>query len=201
MSVPLPPRNPDGSYTTPPSPMMIDADGANGQSSPPVYAPHGYEPEPLDWLANAGGPGNWYGVVTDAHGQPVIQKPTDPMPGAYVSATSYRHKGFTRTDPRAYVDANAVIYIVLPSHWRNAVRPVVLGCKAKVHDTRTGKEVFAAVLDFGPRSKLGEASIACARFFGVPSSPKNGGTEEKRFLYTFWPGVAAEGYELQPAIS
>lgn len=194
----LPPRNPDGSYTTPKAGMMIDADGANGQSSAPVYAPVGYKPDPLDYLANAGSPGNWYGVVT-TNGKPVVQKPTDPAPGAYVSATSYMHKGFPRTDPRAYVDANAVIYIVLPGHWRMQAKGVVLGCRAEVTDTKTGKKTAAVVADFGPKAKLGEASIACARFFGIPSSPKNGGTEVKRFIYQFFPGEAATGFELQPA--
>src|SRR5215204_5129858 len=62
-NIPLPPRNADGSYTTPPAGMSIDADGANGQTrGVPVYAPRGFTPAPLDFLANAGGPGNWFGV-------------------------------------------------------------------------------------------------------------------------------------------
>lgn len=200
--IPLPERNSDGSYTTPKAGMAIDADGANGQSSAPVYAPAGYSPAPLDYLANAGGPGNWYGVVTNnrkSSGTPIIQKKGDPAPGAYVSATSYMHPGMDWRDPRAYVDANAVIYIVIPSHWREQAKGVVLGCRAEVLDTKTGKRVQAAVLDFGPKAKLGEASIACAREFGVNPSPKNGGTEVKRFIYTFWPGEAAPGFELIPA--
>lgn len=200
MRVPLPKRNSDGSYSTGKIPMAIDADGANGQSSLPVYAPKGMPS--LDYLANAGGPGNWYGVVTDtgkATGNPVVQEDTDPAPGAYVSATSYEIPGFARLDPRRYVDANAVRYIVLPGHWRIEAKGVVLGCRAIVRDTKTEKTCEAAVLDFGPRSKLGEASIACARFFGIPSSPKNGGTEQPRFIFQFWPGEAAPGYELQPA--
>lgn len=195
--VPLPKQNSDGSYTSPPAGMAIDADGANGQSSLPVYAPVGMKA--LDYLANAGGPGNWYGIVTDEAGRPYIQRSEDPCPGAYVSATSYMHKGYSRRDPRAYVDANAVVYIVLPGHWRMQAKGVVLGCRAEVHDMKSGRTVQAAVLDFGPRAKIGEASIACAREFGIPASPKNGGTEEKRFLYTFWPGEAAPGFELQPA--
>lgn len=200
--IPLPPQNPDGSYTTVPSPMSIDADGANGQTSAPVYAPKGYEPDPLDYLANAGGPGDWYGVVTDtghADGKPVKQGADDPAPGAFVSATSYEVPGFSRTDPRRYVDANSVIYIVLPGHWRMEAEGIVLGCRATVFDTKTERFVEAAVLDFGPKSKLGEASIACARYFDVPSSPKNGGEERDRFIYQFFPGEAAEGFELQPA--
>lgn len=200
MRIPLPKINHDGSYTTEKSKMAIDADGANGQTSKPVYAPKGMES--LDYLANAGGPGNWYGVVTDngePNGKPVIQKKGMPAEGAFVSATSYEFPGFSRGDPGRYVDANSVIYIVLPGHWRAEAKGVVLGCKATVTDTKTGKKCIAAVLDFGPKSKVGEASIACARFFGVNPSPKNGGTDEKRFVYQFWPGIAAVGFDLQPA--
>lgn len=204
MRIPLPRMNADKSYTTDAAGMAIDGDGANGQSSPPVYAPAGMPS--LDFLANAGGPGNWYGVVTDtgkASGRPVVQKPGDPKPGAYVSATSYEHAGLSRANPLRYVDAYRVPYIVLPGHWRAEARGVVLGCRATVTDTKIGKVIEAAVLDFGPRSKLGEASIACARFFGVPSSCKNGGTDQRRFIYQFWPGVAAVVlgtiYPLRPA--
>lgn len=206
-NVPLPPRNPDGSYTTPPAGMTIDADGANGQTGGvPVYAPSGYQPAPLDYLANAGGPGNWYGVVTDTgkkDGKPVKQQPTGPAPGAYVSATSYRWPTLARVDPLAYVDAASVPYIVIPGHWRALAIGVVLGCRATVKDLVTGKILEASgVLDFGPKAKLGEASIACAKYFGIPASPKNGGTSEKRFVYTFYPGVEAVingvTYQLQP---
>jgi hypothetical protein len=174
--------------------MAIDGDGARN-----IYGPPGTSP--LDYLANAGHPGNWYGVVTDngqPNGDPVIQGPDDPYPGYYVSATSYKHADFERKDPRAYVDSNAVPFIVLPSHWRKAVAGVVLGCKAQITDTETGIMLGAVVADFGPKAKTGEASIAAAKFFGVPHSPKNGGTDEKRFNYQFWPGIAAEGFELQP---
>ncbi|HYF34107.1 MAG TPA: hypothetical protein VD994_02365 [Prosthecobacter sp.] len=206
-NVPLPPRNADGSYTTPLAGMMIDADGANGQTNGvPVYAPKGYTPAPLDYLANAGEPGNWYRVVTDTgkkDGKPVKQDANGPAPGAYVSATSYRWPQLARIDPLAYVDAAGVPYIVLPGHWRALAIGVVLGCKATVTDTKTGKVLNASgVLDFGPKAKLGEASIACAEFFGIPSSPKHGGTSEKRFIYTFFPGVPATikgvKYQLQP---
>src|SRR5689334_23941912 len=206
-NVPLPPRNSDVSYTTAPRGMTIDGDGANGQTGAvPVYAPAGFSPAPLDHLANAGKPGDWFGVVTDTgdpDGEPVKQNANDPAPGAYVSDTSYRWPTFTRVDPRAYVDAASVPYIVLPSHWRRLAVGVVLGCKATVEDLKTGKVLTAAgVLDLGPKSKLGEASIACAEFFGIPSSPKNVGTSEKRFIYTFFPGVPAVingvTYQLQP---
>src|SRR5689334_13067996 len=206
-TVPLPARNSDGSYKTKPAGMMIDADGANGQTGGvPVYAPKGFTPAPLDFLANAGEPGNWFGVVTDtgrADGKPVKQNASGPAPGAFVSATSYRWPTLARIEPLAYVDAAGVPYIVLPGHWRKEAVGVVLGCKAIVEDIRTGKILDAAgVLDFGPKAKLGETSSACAEFFGIPSSPKTGGTSEKRFISTFFPGIPAviKGvtYQLQP---
>jgi hypothetical protein len=201
MRIPLPSQNPDGSYTTERAGLQIDGDGANGQSSLPVYAPDGMKS--LDYLRNAGGPGNWYGVVTDtgkANGNPVVQKKGDPCPGAYVSATSYEFPGFSRGDPFRYVDANKVPYIVLPSHWRAEARGVVLGCKAQIEDTHTGNIIEAVVADFGPKAKLGEASIAAANPFGVPSSPKNGGTADLRFRYTFWPDVPAEVMDVRYAL-
>ena len=115
-NIPLPKPNADGSYTTSPAGMAIDADGANGQTGGvPVYAPKGFTPAPLDFLANAGGPGNWFGVVTDTgeeDGRPVKQNASGPAPGAYVSATSYRWPTLARIDPLAYVDAAGVPYIV-----------------------------------------------------------------------------------------
>src|ERR1700739_2474595 len=70
----------------------LDGDGANGQfGGPPCYAPASFSGRTLDILANAGHPGNWFGVVTDTGtktGTPIIQGPTDPCPGAFVSATS-----------------------------------------------------------------------------------------------------------------
>jgi len=190
MNVPLPKRNPDGSYTTRDAGMAIDGDGGYRTYGPPGT-------QPLDYLANAGAPGNWWGIVT-VNGVPHKQLHGDPYPGYYVSPTSYEHDGHLKTDPRRYVDSESVIYIVLPSHWRKEAKGVVLGCKAHVLDRRTGKTADAVVADFGPRAKLGEASIACAKYFGIPSSPKNGGTAEKRFIYTFFPGIAADGYELKP---
>ena len=193
MKIQLPPRNSDGSYTFVAG-MAVDADG-----SPRAYGPPGTKP--LDNLANAGQPGNWWGIVTDTgtpEGEPVVQKQCDPFPGYYVSSTSYRHEGFPQRDPRAWVDSENVIFIVLPSHWRKEAKGVVLGCLAKIRDKKTGNACNGVVADFGPVGKLGEASIAAAKFFGLDPSPKHGGTSEKRFEYTFHPGIAAAGFKLKP---
>ena len=193
MRIPLPIRSSDGSYEFKAA-MAIDGDGANGASSAPVYAPAGFTPSPLDFLANAGAPGNWYGIITDdgeASGEPIRQGQRDPAPGAFISATTYEYAGYDRTDPNRYVDANAVPYFVIPSHWRAEAVGVVLGCRGTIMDIDTGAILECVVGDLGPRGHAGEASIAVARFFGVPSSPKNGGTDEARFLYTFFPDIPA----------
>lgn len=160
--------------------LMVDADGSSR-----AYGPDG---KGLDYLANAGHPGNWWGVAT-VNGVPVIQGPHDPAPGFYVSTTALRNAGYPPTDPRAYQDSELISFIVIPSVLRNLVAPRVLGCKARVTDTKTGKMVDGIVADLGPDDKMGEASIATATLLGVNPDPKHGGISEPRFLYEFWPGV------------
>src|SRR6185436_16558384 len=83
--------------------MNIDGDGA-----PNCYSP---DNKGLDYLANAGKPGNWYGIVTDSNGNPIIQGPNDPYPGFYVSPTALQDKSKNRTDPNRYVDSTKIRYI------------------------------------------------------------------------------------------
>lgn len=160
--------------------LTVDADG-----SPRAYGPDG---KGLDYLANAGHPGNWWGIATDAKGQPYIQGPHDPAPGYYVSTTSLRNAGYPPSDPRAYQDSEKVPFIVIPSPLKLKLVPRVLGCKARITDTKTGAIVNAIVGDLGPSDHLGEASIAAANALGINSDPKHGGCSEPRFLYEFWSG-------------
>src|ERR1700739_1998894 len=88
------------SRTTFTAAARLDGDGANGQfGQPPCYAPASFTGKTLDVLANAGRPGNCFGVVTgtgEQHATPVVQGPQDPCPGAYVSATSLHLPGTGR---------------------------------------------------------------------------------------------------------
>lgn len=167
--------------------MTIDADGGRR-----TYAPPGSGLKALDYLANAGYPGNWWGLVT-VNGKPVIAKS-----GYYVSPTSYERKEYSRSNPERYLDPETEFFAVFPGPMRRLVKHVVLGCRVIVQDMVTGKSKEGVAGDAGPATHLGEASIAYAEYFGIPSSPKNGGTDEARFKYLFFPGVAASGYELQP---
>ena len=109
----------------------LDGGGANGQcGEPPCYAPSTYLGSTLDVLANAGDPGNWYGVVTDTgneDGDPIVQNATDPCPGAYISTTSLNLLDkdgnlLPSSSPFRYVDSATVPFIVvppiIPARWR-----------------------------------------------------------------------------------
>lgn len=161
--------------------MTIDADGA-------YRAYHRDNARALDFLANAGRPGNWWGIATDKGGKPVIQGPNDPAPGYYVSPTAYMHRGYPKTSPLAYLDSETVRFVVIPGPLKKMVPPKFLGCHARV--TYNGKTVDAVVGDIGPATHLGEGSIALAQALGIPSNPKTGGVDAGVF-YEIWPGRPA----------
>jgi hypothetical protein len=95
------------------------------------------------------------------------------------------------------LNADVDRYIVVPLQVPRMVGPVVLGCRAVV--TYQGKSVEAVVGDLGPRTRLGEMSIACAEALGIDSNPNTGGVDTPTVHYALWPGVAAQGYVLQPS--
>lgn len=155
--------------------MSIDADGC-----PTAYSPVGSGLSSLDYLENAGKPGNWYGLVTK-NNEPVVQDKNDLAPGYYVSPTALTDRNKKNIDPRCYVDSNTVPYIAIP--------PELIKLGVKLGDfcwvSYAGKECGAIVADIGPRYKVGEGSISLAKKLGIPSSPKNGGTVAHVLYYVF----------------
>lgn len=89
----------------------MDADGA-------FRAYHPDNRLGLDAIQHAGYPGNWWALATDngkPSGHPVVQGKTDPAPGYYVSMTALFHPGNPNEhDPRRFVDAASIPYVVLP---------------------------------------------------------------------------------------
>jgi hypothetical protein len=162
--------------------LDIDADGA----------PHAYHPDGrsgLDYLGNAGRPGNWWALVTDngePSGRPIIQGANDPAPGFYISTTSLEDPNWEREDTRRYVNAEAINFIVLPGRLGLGAE---LGDLAVVIHPETGVHVYAVYADVGPANKIGEASIALANAIGIPSSPKTGGIGHG-IGYIVFPGSA-----------
>ncbi len=140
--------------------MAIDADG-----SPHAYAGVGQQAfrralglpdiQPLDYLANAGSPAKWWGIVTNERGVPIVQGPNDPAPGFYISPTSLVNRAYLAKDPRRYVDSEKVPYGALES--------------------------AAIVGDVGP--KPGEGSIALAQALAIPSNPRAGGVDQEVVSY------------------
>jgi hypothetical protein len=150
----------------------------------------------LDYLANAGAPGNFYGIVTDKSGTPIVQGPTDPAPGYYVSPTSLANPSLPETDPRRYVDSTTVNYVALPPMAMRA-----LGAKkgdfVLAVNWKTGAMAGAIFADVGGDSHdLGEGSIALAAALGIPGTPKGGGSEE-RVVYVVFAGTS-RGFPSDP---
>ena len=175
--------------------FSVDADGA-----PTCYAPAGSGLLALDYLANAGRTGDWWGIVIDSNGDPVIQGPHDPAPGYYVSATALFDPSRGLSDPHRYVNSEEVPYVVMPPELR--AHGVYLGDVAWV--TRAEHSCGAVVADVGPRGQLGEGSIALARALRIPASPKHGGVTHGVEWLIFpgsrrgWPRTPAD-VELQAA--
>lgn len=102
------------------------------------------------------------------------------------------------------LNAYAESFIVVPPSIIKGVVPVVLGCKARVLYRKTGIYRDAVVGDVGPRTKIGELSVALAKRLGIPHNPNYGGESDFRLvLYEIWPGIPATvdglDYQLQPS--
>src|SRR5262249_30613601 len=122
--------------------LAVDADGC-----PSAYAP---DDSGLDHLANAGHPGNWWGLVTDngrPDGEPLKQTATDPQPGFYISTTALVDPTRHMVDPGRYVDAAKVPYLSLPPE-------IFSQCGAHLGDVAVvdygGNRCGAVVADVGP---------------------------------------------------
>ena len=162
--------------------LAIDADG-----SPRAY--HPTDRLGLDSLSHAGHPGNWWALVTDNEktgGTPVIQGTTDPAPGYFVSTTAlYDRTNTNPRDPRRYVDAEKIPYVVLPP---KALHYASLGDFATVVNLKNRKVSAAIVADVSaPNLPVGEGSIALAESLAIDSSPRHGGQDEK-VVFVIYPG-------------
>jgi hypothetical protein len=125
--------------------MDVDVDGA-----PNAYGPAG---KPiLDVLINAHylehADQKIVGYLVDNKQRPILQGPEDPFPGFYISQTAFADVGNQdERDPRAYVDARKINYVV---RGRQASRRgVKVGDFVAVYSRKTHKAVFAIVGDTG----------------------------------------------------
>jgi hypothetical protein len=158
--------------------MAIDADG-----HPCAYGPND---SGLDYTANAGYPGNWWGVVTDVNGNPIIQGPSDPCPGMYVSTTSLYNSTYAITNPNRYVHSGNVPYYVVPNSLKT-MSGLYMGDVGYIYNTQNGLGSFAILADIGPSGKLGEGSMQLAQRLGINPNPKTGGTSSPIIYYILFP--------------
>jgi len=158
--------------------MAIDADG-----SPRAYGPNNTG---LDFTANAGSTGNWWGVVTNSNGNPIVQGSGDPYPGMYVSTTSLINSSYASTNPLRYVNSETVPFIVLPSAV-TSLGGITLGDIVYVYNTTNGQGCYAVFADGGPAGKLGEGSIDLANQLGINSNARTGGTSSAIVDYIVFP--------------
>jgi hypothetical protein len=165
--------------------MDVDVDGA-----PRAYGPPGRDT--LDYLRNAHSMGVLsapvVGYMTEdapPH-RPIVQGTNDPAPGYYVSQTAYEDDSVDdEHDPRRYVDATKISYVVLG----NAARKMGarLGDFVTVYSKRTHRSAFAIVGDSGNPSG-DEGSLHLLQALGYPF--RNGKTyavEHPEVVIRFYP--------------
>jgi hypothetical protein len=165
--------------------MAIDVDGAPNAYHPPTLRhPISGRPPGLDDLRNAKSGKGWAGVVVGRDGKPIVQGPSDPCPGFFVSQTALGDHSRLITDPRRYVDAVAVPYISLPPQFEHFAG---LGDLAVV--LRGSTSCGAIWADIGPSHRIGEASPAVAASLGLYRGNPNDGHEAADVVYALFPGT------------
>jgi hypothetical protein len=162
-------------------PLAVDGDG-----HPECYHAQG-SPPGLDYLANAGSPGNWWGIATDSAGEPYVQKGSDPAPSFYVSTTALVDGEWPASSPNKYVHSGTVPFIVLPSSPQFSSSQA-LGDLAMCFNDATGKLSWAVYADIGPANQIGEGSMALADALGIASDPKSGGTSKETVAMIYFAG-------------
>ena len=155
--------------------LAIDADGA----------PNAYNADDtgLDYLFNAGQPGQWDGIVEDEDGNPVVQGPDDPFPGYYISCTSLFDRTKQHRDPARFVDATQIPYVALPGDLAERTGRAwgILSWSSTSEPANILIAIFADVGAFG------EGSIALAENLGIRSDARRGGSPGGIF-YLVFPG-------------
>jgi hypothetical protein len=144
--------------------MDVDVDGA-----PNAYGPPG-KPA-LDDLINAHdlerADHRIVGYLLDNKQRPILQGPRDPFPGYYISQTAFADVANpNERDPRGYVDARDINYVVRGDEARR--RGVKVGDFVAVYSKKTHKAVFAIVGDTGNPTG-NEGSLHLLQELGYPS--------------------------------
>jgi hypothetical protein len=143
--------------------MDVDVDGAPNAYGPP-------DKPALDTLLDAHylnrADQPIVGYLIDGDNRPILQGPGDPFPGYYISQTAFFDRNNpNERDPRRYVDATRINYVVRGDEARQ--RGVKVGDFVSVYSKRTHKSVFAIVGDTGNPTG-DEGSLHLLQALGYP---------------------------------
>jgi hypothetical protein len=164
--------------------MDVDVDGA-----PNAYGPPGKPTMDVlhDATALEGDRREIVGYLTEKDGHtPVVQGPNDPFPGYYVSQTTFQDPNNSNDrDPRSYVDARKINYVV---RGREAERRgVQVGDFVAAYSVRTHKAAFGVVGDTGNPTG-DEGSLHLLNDLGYPfRDGKNDAVEHGEIVIRFYP--------------
>jgi hypothetical protein len=154
----------------------------NGDGSPHCY--HSDDSQGLDYLANAGSPGNWWGVFTDDDDVPVMQSIYHPAPGYYISTTALVNPELPPDHPDAYIDSERYPFNVVPGNFGLGWK---LGDLGFCYNTNNENNMYCCTADIGPKTHLGEISMLLAKCLGIRPDPKNS-RADSGILYVVFPG-------------
>lgn len=186
----------DGYYFV--SDLQIDLDGSPRAYHPSDRRRPDNNSQALDWLTSVN--------VNDLHGIQG-QNAIGPMPGYYVSGTTYEDPTKAVNNAARYVDSGTIPYIVLTSRFpESSAHPRAgNGDCAVVVNLRTWRWSTAIFADVG--RAVGEASLKLAQNLGfdptvspnTPIPPKvMAGISRKEFFYLVFPGTRV-GFPLSEA--
>jgi hypothetical protein len=171
--------------------VRIDADGA----------PNAYHPQDigLDYLANAGYPNTtwWRSVlVPDPFDDSrALVRAKGPFAGYFISKTSLAMNGVPDTDPRRYVDATVIPYMVFPTLWLPFKGSGFVGDfgYAKSMDGKYASPAILGDSGGGKDARLGEISVRLAELLGAGvASPRTGPLNPMgELLYAVFPGSSS----------
>lgn len=112
--------------------------------------------------------------------------------GYFLSRTTLEDESRQGTDPRAYVNAATVPYLVFPGHFRKLLGTGDMGDLGLAYDLETGRRRAFIVADVGKsHAPLGEISIALGEALsGRPVNARTGkGVPRGRVAYVIFPGT------------
>jgi hypothetical protein len=178
--------------------VKVDADGAPNAYHPDDVGLHctkGAGFKGLDCPANAGYPHStwWRSILVPDPTNPArafVQPAGSEFAGFFVSQTSLTDPAKAATDPKKYVDARTVPYVVSPREFHQKKGTGAIGDLGYAVNRTNGKRSPFVVAEIGPSTAaLGEMSMALAEAMGGTNpNPRTGaGAPTGKIVFVIFP--------------